>query len=1398
MANYTRLMQLLASRKVLALAIAFVLTSAFALVDTVSAQDARRVDRVQEIEFKTANRVDGTIEVSTGLVRSKYRQFENREYRSPNEFLRAEGSAFGWVEPEKDLVLISDLQNGSSRHVTYQQTFKGLPVLDHRVRVNMDAAGRVSMVLSAFSPMAADEVTFNATPLITGPDASELAFSQYAGGKGLHSQAKLGVIRPDSPVLVWEVMVWPENEPAEFRVHVDARTGVVVRAINQAISLGDKGGHQSKNSGHESSVTPDLKFITPGNGKSLDTDLFNKMEVPQGSYRGADKSLLSRADGLGMVYDPSPLHVANVSYGGAYVDGDNTTNGALDAARKTVTLAGISLNSANKYVLKGPNVSITGLNQSGTEVYTPPAEFLLDGFQYTRAHSGFEAVNAYYHIDKSQRYVQSLGINGRLAGPFSVNPQGITRDDSFFFPSSNMILFGTGGVDDAEDPTVVWHEYAHALLEAASPGILSTQEGSAFHEGWADYWAASYLRSQVESGDAKRTDWRKLFAWDSGDGAFWDGRTLNHTGIYPQSLCVTTGGSCSVHNDGRMWATTMMEVYDRLGRAATDRLSLLSHAYLIAPVKFSDAAEAVVQADLDHNAGANVTTLIGIFSARGLVNASNFAPIVVHAALPDTEMLGGTITVDVRAMGVSAQIANFKLFAESRSGGSQVISLSETGSNTYLGLLTLPVQADSVFYYLRAEDLDGRVTFLPEGAPGVRFRFVVGQDFRAPDIVHTPHSSSALVDWPLSIEARVTDNFSVKSVVAEYFLLNPDGSTAVSGVLALGASGSMYSAKLNVGFENLFRGSTLRYALVAVDNSLAKNSSRYPTTGFIDVAVSAVGELRRLSFEAAEISQWTSSGLWRNGSPTYGRSRAFQASQVVSTGLLGAYPAEAGISTLEVPPINLKLIGVSKLSFWHFYDTENDGTVTPSSVAGLIYDGGFVQIKSNDISEWTTLVPKEGYPGRIGSDASNSFRGQDAFGGFSYGWRRAEFDLPASDNVRIRFVFATNASNTQYSEAYAGWMLDQFSINTMALADTDPPIVIEQPAAQIVVSLDEALPSVQVRAEDLVGVQDVFLNWLFVSETGKMSGKARFFQHPDDPTVFSAALTMTSGAQAGNELIYSVDLLDPAGNSTRIPALGQDNRMVFRIRENSNALISVATSGSWQKTGSVTSISGGSEAGLSSLNLSPISIPENSTAAKLVLDHSFQFDSHMAGRVELSSNGGKNWQGIEPQGDYPGTYTGVGVPSMNGEKAFVGTSNGQLTSVFDLQSWTGQQVLLRVTAGVGSDSNFPSNWTISEIRIVFESDEDAFEVNEKFEILPIFPNPFQDRATVPFILSDPEDVEIGLYDIMGRLVSFIQSGMLGSGSHQAVIERGHLVPGVYLLRIRAGRDIRVRKVVIVN
>ena len=65
---------------------------------------------------------------------------------------------------------------------------------------------------------------------------------------------------------------------------------------------------------------------------------------------------------------------------------------------------------------------------------------------------GFEAVMAYYHLDKSQRYVQSLDVGRPIQqAPVRVNPQGRSDDLSGYTASDNALVFGIGGTeaDDA-------------------------------------------------------------------------------------------------------------------------------------------------------------------------------------------------------------------------------------------------------------------------------------------------------------------------------------------------------------------------------------------------------------------------------------------------------------------------------------------------------------------------------------------------------------------------------------------------------------------------------------------------------------------------------------------------------------------------------------------------------------------------------------------------------------------------------------------------------------------------------------------------------------------------------------------------------------------------------------
>ena len=64
-------------------------------------------------------------------------------------------------------------------------------------------------------------------------------------------------------------------------------------------------------------------------------------------------------------------------------------------------------------------------------------------------------------------------------------------DNSFYIPRIDRIVFGKGGVDDAEDAEVIWHEYGHAIQDAQVPGFGASDEAGSIGEGFGDYWAVT-------------------------------------------------------------------------------------------------------------------------------------------------------------------------------------------------------------------------------------------------------------------------------------------------------------------------------------------------------------------------------------------------------------------------------------------------------------------------------------------------------------------------------------------------------------------------------------------------------------------------------------------------------------------------------------------------------------------------------------------------------------------------------------------------------------------------------------------------------------------------------------------------------------------------------------------
>jgi hypothetical protein len=295
-----------------------------------------------------------------------------------------------------------------------------------------------------------------------------------------------------------------------------------------------------------------------------------------------EKSVEFRAN----VFDPNPTILSGkaVDSISGFSDNNNSDSPFFQSMLTPVTLDNLST-QAGKLVLAGPNVVIV----DSESPKNPDCTFKGDLLGLKRSDPCFDAVNVYYFIDKTMKYLNGkLGFDLhpiRYQGGIRVDPHGVNGDDnSHYSPFSDELAFGQGGVDDAQDHDVVIHELGHALHNWITRGHLSQAEG--LSEGSGDYWAASYGRQFMKPGHVAY-GW--TFSFD-GHNSFWPGRSVAVSANYPAGA---TGG---IHSAGQLWATTCMEIYDVIGKEKADKLFWTALSSLDESSNQADAARSYVVA----------------------------------------------------------------------------------------------------------------------------------------------------------------------------------------------------------------------------------------------------------------------------------------------------------------------------------------------------------------------------------------------------------------------------------------------------------------------------------------------------------------------------------------------------------------------------------------------------------------------------------------------------------------------------------------------------------------------------------------------------------------------------------------------------------------------------------
>jgi hypothetical protein len=537
-------------------------------------------------------------------------------------------------------------------------------------------------------------------------------------------------------------------------------------------------------------------------------------------FRVEDKAIYSdkKDTGSGWVFDPDPLTRARANYGDpGFSDNNDADSDSLTAQLLQVDLLDLTY-SGGQYHLSGPYAQIVDIEAPFNGLYSQADS----NFHFTRFADGFEAVNVYYHVDKSMRYInESLGFNlmpFQYAGGVKGDPHGLNGDDnSHYIPSTGELAWGEGYVDDAEDEDVILHELGHGIHDWLTNGGGSQVEG--LSEGCGDYWAVSYNRSTgFWTPSDPQYNW--VFQWD-GHNPFWSGRITNYAATYPGGLVG------QVHTDGQIWASTLMQIYDDIGRIATDSNFLEALSMTSGSSSQEDAAQAFIQADINLFGGANLGSIQYWFTQRGY-NITVPTPQINHTPLSDTEDLVGPYVVTATIV-AAGSLTEVKLFHGTNGVFTDTLDMTPVGNNDYTASISGTGVPTNYNYYIFAADSMGLASTAPAGAPANYFQFYAGPDTIAPVIVHTPLRDQAYIRWPATVSANITDNLGIADVTVNYYVNNV-GSTGSFQMIDQGDGN--YLGTFNIDTSLVSIGDSIFYRITATDNSSSSNITNDPTAGF--------------------------------------------------------------------------------------------------------------------------------------------------------------------------------------------------------------------------------------------------------------------------------------------------------------------------------------------------------------------------------------------------------------------------------------------------------------------------------------------------------------------------------------------------------------------------------------
>jgi len=96
------------------------------------------------------------------------------------------------------------------------------------------------------------------------------------------------------------------------------------------------------------------------------------------------------------------------------------------------------------------------------------------------------------------------------------------------------------------------------------------------------------------------------------------------------------------------------------------------------------------------------------------------------------------------------------------------------------------------------------------------------------------------------------------------------------------------------------------------------------------------------------------------------------------------------------------------------------------------------------------------------------------------------------------------------------------------------------------------------------------------------------------------------------------------------------------------------------------------------------------------------------------------------------------------------------------------------------------------------NEESSYDVPSKIELFQNFPNPFNPSTNIEFSIPNNQDVQLLIYDTLGRMVGVLVDGALSRGRHVYTFDASGLSTGIYFYHLKTSNEVLTRKMLLIK